>query len=136
MPAPKTLLVILLRIGGCAMVLAFPMALLPTTTMASVNEAIGLGVYPSPAAPLLEYLTRSISLLYGFHGALLLVVATDVVRFAPIVRYLGVMNVLFGLGVLAIDLAAGMPAFWTWNEGPPVLATGLAILYLGSRVGE
>lgn len=134
MPAPATLLKILLRIGGSVMLLAFPMALIPTEWMAASHSALGLGDYPQPRTPLVEYLTRSISLLYGFHGGLLLVVAQDPRRFRPIVIYLGVMNTVFGIAVFAIDLGVGMPALWTWGEGPPVLATGLAILLLARRI--
>jgi hypothetical protein len=43
------------------------------------------------------------------------------------------MNVLFGLIVLAIDLHAGLPAFWTVGEGPSVAAFGIAIAILNRR---
>ena len=134
MPSPQTLLTIVLRLGGGVMTLAFPMALLPTATMVSVHEALGLGAFPSPDAPLVGYLTRTLSLLYGFHGVLLLLVSSDVVRYAPIVRFLGIMNITFGLAVLGIDLWVGMPLLWTWGEGPMIAATGVVFLALVSRV--
>ncbi len=133
MPGPTKLLEILLRIGGATMLLAFPMALLPMATMASAHETLGLGAFPSPATPLVEYLARSASLLYGFHGGLLLAVSRDVHRFAPIIRYLGGMNILFGIAVFAIDLAVGLPTLWTWGEGPAVLLTGVFMLLLVRR---
>lgn len=134
--SPLFLLTLLLRFGGFAMLCALPMALLPTDWMASSHAWLGLGPFPQPAAPLVEYLARSISLLYGFHGGLLLVVSTDPRRFRPIVRYLGVMNILFGLGVLAIDLAVGLPMLWTLIEGPSVAITGVLFLFLAGRVED
>jgi hypothetical protein len=35
--------------------------------------------------------------------------------------------------MLTIDLHAGMPAMWTMSEGPPLVATGIVILYLLRR---
>ena len=80
--------------------------------------------------PVVGYLARSIAALYGFHGVLVLIVSRDVVRYAPIVRYLGVMDIVFGLTMIAIDLHAGMPAMWTMIEGPSLAGTGVLILYL------
>ena len=77
--------------------------------------------------------TRSIAALYGFHGVLLLVVARDPVRHRPIVRYLGVMNVVFGVLLILIDVHAGLPTIWTLAEGPPIVAMGAVVLYLSRR---
>lgn len=122
-------LIRLLRLSGTVLLLAFLAALMPASTMRAVHEQwLGLGTFP--ASPLVDYLTRSISLLYGFHGALVWLVSTDVRRLRPVVVYLGWMNVAFGAGMLAIDLAAGLPWWWTWAEGPPILAIGVVLLVL------
>lgn len=121
----------LLRLGGIATVAAFPTMLMPTAWMAGIHEWLGLGAYPD--APLTSYLSRSIAGLYGFHGVLMLLVSTDVRRYAPIVVYLGTMNVLFGLMMLAVDLDAGMPWWWTAGEGPPIVAMGAALLAVRPR---
>jgi hypothetical protein len=68
--------------------------------------------------------------LYGFHGVLLFVVSTNPVRFRPIVQFIGVMNLLFGILMTGIDVNAGMPHWWTLAEGPPISGFGVAILYL------
>jgi len=125
-------LVLLLRFGGLLTLSAFVAMFLPAAWMERIHRMLGLG--PFPAGPLVDYLTRSISALYGFHGGLLLLVSCDVRRHAPVVRYLGVMNILFGLLMLGIDLHAGMPAWWTFGEGPPVVVLGLALLYLIGKV--
>ena len=121
----RRLLVILLRIGGIATCLAFVTILQPVEWMASTHQALGLGEFPRAAV--VDYLARSIAALYGFHGVLLLIVSTDPVRYRPIVWYVAVMNVLFGLMMIAIDVHAGMPAWWTLGEGPPVIAFGIVI---------
>lgn len=119
------LLQLLLRFGGVLLCLAFPTALLPVDWMASTHEALGLG--PFPRSAIVEYLARSIALLYGFHGILLLIVARDPARYREIVTYLAFFNISFGLMMLAIDLTSGMPWFWTLAEGPPIVLMGIVI---------
>ena len=124
----------LLRLGGCLMGLAFLAAAMPTSWMVTTHAELGLGVLPR--APIVEYLTRSISLLYGVHGGLLLVVARDLERYLPVIRYLGIMNVLFGVAVLAIDLYAGLPDYWALTEGPGVAVIGVLVWVLARRVAQ
>jgi hypothetical protein len=125
-------LVLLLRFTGAVLLLAFAAMFLPVDWMVSTHRWLGMGEFPR--MPVVEYLARSIAALYGFHGTLVLIVSRDVVRFAPIVRYLGVMNVVFGVMMMAIDWVTGMPAMWTLVEGPPVAVTGCLILYLSARI--
>jgi hypothetical protein len=99
--------------------------------MVATHRWLGMGEFPQ--APVTDYLVRSISLLYGFHGVLYFLVAGDPVRYQRIVRYLGVMCVVFGLLMFAIDLRAGMPTMWTMVEGPPLVGGGFLVLYLLSR---
>ena len=126
------LLVFLLRLGGVVTVTAFLAILLPVEWMAATHEWLGMGAFPR--APVVEYLARSIAALYGFHGALLLIVARDPVRHRTIVWYVAVMNVLFGSMLVAIDAHAGLPAFWTIGEGPPIIAFGIVIGLLNRSV--
>lgn len=128
----RTLLTWLLRLGGATLLLATLFIAMPTAWMASNHRWLGLGEFP--ASPIVEYLTRSISGMYALHGGVLLVASVDVRRFAPLVIYLAVANVVFGGVMLAIDLHAGMPAWWTFGEGPPLAATGIVMLLL-ARVG-
>ena len=105
--------------------LAFLAMLLPADWMAATHERIGLG--PFPRTPIVDYLTRSIAALYGFHGIFVWIVSRDPVRYRPFVRFAAVMNVVFGAMMLAIDLHAGMPAIWTAIEGPAIMLAGAAI---------
>ena len=113
------------------LVSAFGAVLLPTDWMAATHRWLGMGEFPD--APLTDYLARSVSALYGFHGVLLFLVAGDPLRYQRIVRYLGVMDIVFGVMLLSIDLHAGMPAPWTMFEGPPLAGSGVLVLYLLSR---
>lgn len=124
-------LVLLLRLSGTVLVLAFGAVLLPTDWMATTHRWLGMGEFP--VAPLTDYLVRSVSALYGFHGVLTLLVAGDPIRYHRIVRYFGVMYIIVGLMMFAIDLHAGMPIIWTVIEGPPLVGGGVLVLYLLSR---
>jgi hypothetical protein len=96
--------------------------------MASTHRWLGLGEFPRTAV--VDYLARSVAALYGFHGALLLLIARDPERHASIVRFVGWMNLCFGAMMVAIDVHAGLPLWWTLGEGPPVAAFGIVVLYL------
>ena len=124
----ERLLIFLLRFQGVVLLLAFGAVLLPTGWMASIHEWLGLGSFP--AAPLTEYLTRSVSLLYGIHGGLLLVLAGNVRRYRSPLKYMIVMGVVFGLTMTVIDWRAPVPLYWTLGEGPLILLFSIVLLYL------
>jgi hypothetical protein len=124
------MLVGLLRLAGVITASAFFTILLPVEWMASTHRWLGLGEFPR--SPVFDYLARSIAALYGFHGVLLLVVSTDPIKYRAIVWFIAVMNVVFGLIMIGIDLHAGMPAFWTLGEGPPIIAFGIVIAILNA----
>lgn len=125
---------LVLRIGGWVMLSAALAVLLPTEWMAAIHRWLGLGEYPH--TPLVEYLTRSISALYVIHGGILLLAASDVRRFAPLVRYLGVTTFTMGIVLLAIDIYAGLPWLWIVVEGPLVMIIGLMISILLKATGH
>lgn len=118
----------LLRLAGAITVTAFFTMLLSPDWMASTHERLGLGEFPR--APVVDYLARSIAALYGFHGVLLLLISADPIRYRAIVSYVAVMNITFGLMLIAIDIHAGMPSWWTIGEGPPVVAFGIVVAAL------
>ena len=124
----RRLLVLLLRFTGCVLITAFLAIFLPVEWMASTHRALGMGEFPR--APVVDYLARSVAALYGFHGVLVLMVSGDPVKYRSIVSYIAIMNVLFGLIVLGIDLHAGLPMWWTVLEGPPVVIIGIVVTAL------
>ncbi len=129
----EKLLQILLTFAGVVLLSAFFFVFLPTETMASTHERLGLGEFPD--APLTQYLTRSLAGLYGLRGILVLFAATHVRRRLALVRLIGVTDILFGALMIGIDLHAGMPALWFWMEGPMMIPFGALLLWLSTRVG-
>jgi len=123
-----------LRIGGACLLLAFAAALLPVGWMDAIHRRAGLG--DLPRAPIVEYLARSASLLYGFHGAILVYLGLDPRRHAPLIAYIGWLTAGFGAAILAIDLAARMPLPWTACEGPPVILAAAAMVFLARRIAQ
>lgn len=119
---------LLLRLAGAVTFSAFFAMFLPVEWMAASHRWLGLGEFPR--SPVVDYLARSIAALYGFHGVLLLLIATDPIKYSTIVQFVAIMNILFGIMVFVIDLHAGMPWFWTALEGPPIVVMGMAIGYL------
>lgn len=127
-----TALTVILRLAALVTLTAFFAMVLPAAWMASAHRALGFGEWP--ATPVFEYLARSIAALYGFHGGLLILISGDPARHIAIVKYMAFMYVAFGLIVLAIDLDAGMPMWWTAAEGPPLAMTGVLIGFLARRL--
>jgi hypothetical protein len=50
------------------------------------------------------------------------------------VWYVAVLNVVFGLILLVIDLHAGMPLVWTLFEGPSIIVFGVVVALLNRSV--
>lgn len=110
------------------MLLAALAVMMPTDWMDWTHAQIGLGNLPR--GPIVEYLTRSLSGLYAVHGAVLLMLAGDVRRYARVIAGVGGLHILFGLATVWIDWTARMPWWWTASEGGPVAAVGGVIVWL------
>jgi len=124
-------IVFLLRLAGGTTFCAFFAMFLPVDFMESTHNMLGIGEFPR--SPLVDYLTRSVAALYGFHGCLLLLISTDPVKYRAIVYYAGAVNLLFGIIIVVIDLHAGMPLVWTLVEGPPISVLGAVLLVLNRQ---
>jgi hypothetical protein len=116
------------------MTMAFLAVVMPTSAMASIADWLGVG--PLHRSPLTEYLTRSLSVLYGVFGVLHLYLARDVVRYLDVIVIIGWLGVLAGVIQTVVDFAAGMPPYWSWGEGPPTVLAGFAIVYLAQRARQ
>jgi hypothetical protein len=128
----ETLLVFLLRFDAVLVLLALGPAVMPFAWMQAIHESLGLGQLP--AAPLMGYLTRSLSLMYATHGALELFLSRDIRRYLPLVRFVAMLGVLFGLSMTALDIAVGMPLFWIMSEGPVIFLLFSVMLWLTRSV--
>lgn len=121
-----------LRLIGVADLLAIVAVFLPTAWLAWGHDAIGLGEFPQ--GRIVGYLARSTSLLYAIHGALMLVLATDVSRFLPVIRCYGKVILVAGVLLIGVDIAESMPLWWTVSEGIAVVGIGIVILTLCRRI--
>jgi hypothetical protein len=121
-------LVILLRFVGVGALFALVAVVMPSSWMAAIYRWLGLGEMPT--GPVVEYLARSLSAFYAVMGALCLVVAADLERYRPLVRFLGVAFALMSVVLLGVDLAAGMPWWWSASEGPGGVMFGALLFYL------
>ena len=126
-------LVLLLRLVGVPAMFALVAVFMPSSWMAATHRWLGLGEMPT--APVVEYLARSLSAFYALVGALCLVMASDLDRYRPLVRFFGVCLALLGIVFTGVDLAAGMPWWWTAFEGPGGVAFG-ALLFVLARPAD
>jgi hypothetical protein len=125
------MLVLVLRLGALVLLLALVAVVMPFSWMASIYAGLGLGELPD--VPLMGYLTRSTSGLYVFHGAMMWFMSGDVRRYAPVLRFQAWCSVVFGLGMVLLDAAVGLPWFWVAVEGPSIIAIGVVMLLLLRR---
>jgi len=108
--------------------LALPVVFLPVDWMIAAHAWLGMGEYPN--RPLVDYLARSLSMFYGLFGILLILLASDVVRYRPLVRYAGIGSVIAGILMTFIGLHSGIPTYWSYHEGPSAALFGLCVLWL------
>ena len=122
------LLRLFLTLVGVADLLAIVVVFLPEAWLVWAHEAVGLGSFPQ--GRIVGYLARSTSLLYGIHGAMLLVLAGDVAHYRALIRWYGRVIAIAGLLLVGVDIAESMPVWWTVFEGVAVVGIGVVILTL------
>ena len=110
----------LLRFGAAVLLLAAFTAVMPFSWMAAVHAWFGLGELSN--APIVGYLTRSLSALYACHGVITYFLSLDVRRYGPLIDCNIACMFAFGAFVLVLDAALEMPLLWTLTEGPTVFA--------------
>jgi hypothetical protein len=121
-------LALLLRFVGVGALFALVAVFMPSSWMAATHRWLRLGEMPT--GPVVEYLARSLSAFYAIMGALCLVLATDLERYRPLVRFLGVAFALMSVVFLGVDLPAGMPWWWSASEGPGGVVFGALLFAL------
>ena len=123
---------LLLRFDGIIMLAALLPSMLPLAWMQTTHRYLGMGELPD--GPIIGYLTRSLSLMYSMHGAVLLFLSRDVRRFLPVIKFVAVLTILFGLWLIALDVFVGMPSFWTVSEGPSLFILYCVVFWLTGHV--
>ncbi len=130
--ADKVLVFLLRYFLGIPGLFALVAVFMPLSWMAATHHWLGLGQMPT--GPVVEYLARSLSATYAVFGALCLVVASDLERYRPVVRFLGVAFALMGLVLLGVDVAAGLPWWWIAVEGPALIGVGTLMVFLARLI--
>ncbi len=114
---------------GVSALFALVAVFMPMPWMAGIHRSLGLG--DMPAAPIVEYLARSLSAFYViFRAPSCLLAVSDLDRYRPLVRLLGSGFLLMGCIFIWIDVATGMPWWWSACEGPPQIVVGSLFLLL------
>lgn len=134
MERTERVLRIFLRVLGVLLLTALLAVVMPTPWMDAIHRWLGLGELPK--GPIVEYLTRSLSLMYAIFGALILYMARDVRRYAPLLVFFAVISIGAGVVFLGIDIYAGMPRYWVLSEGPGAIVFSLVLLGLARRVAK
>lgn len=127
-------LVAMLRLVGIVDSLALLAVVMPTSAMARIHKAIGLGELPE--GRVVGYLARSTSLLYAMFGLMMFYLSFHVVRFRPVIQFFSALFAFCGLMFLGIDLAESMPLWWTLGEGPLVFCVGSLLFWLARECEE
>jgi hypothetical protein len=128
----ERILVILLRLDGLIMLSALLPSVMPLAWMKEIHRYLGMGELPD--GPIIGYLTRSLAVMYAMHGAVLFFVSWDIRRYLPVVKFLAILSILFGLWLTALDVVEGMPPFWTVCEGPIIFLLYCVVLWLTVHV--
>ncbi len=121
-------LILLLRITGVLMMAALVFCFCPFAWMNSIHQMMGMGELAD--TPILRYLTRSLSGMYAYLGTMLLFISFDIHRHRSFLRFIAGVGIVAGVGVFLLDYSAGLPALWTWSEGPLTILLCAIILYL------
>jgi hypothetical protein len=121
----------LMRLAGVVEILAFIAVVMPRSWMETSHTWLGLG--EMPAAPVLMFMIRQASYTYGVHGISLLVLASNVERFRPLVILNGIAFLIAGPVFFLIDYTSGMPWWWTIADPLSCLTFGAALLLLNRR---
>ncbi|EMI43272.1 hypothetical protein [Rhodopirellula sp. SWK7] len=125
---------IFLRVIGVAALLAFAAAVMPSQWMIAIARQ--LGIEPFPDSPLTFYLARNLSLLYGYVGVLLMLIASDLPRYRPLVWWVAVGTISFGAMQFIVDSMAGMPGWWTFGESGSTFFGGVLLWWLDARTSK
>lgn len=133
MRRPEQTLAVLLRIVGLISFSAIVPTFMPFAWMEASHRWLGLGELPDAA--IVHYLTRSTSLLYAAHGAVVCYVSFDVRRYLPALKVTAGVLGFCGITMTTIDLWSAMPWYWTMAEGPFLIVAAIILWRLTSKTG-
>ena len=111
--AERWLKVSLFLFGFPAAMAVIPFVM-PWSWMAATHEWLGMGVLPEK--PVIDYLARYASAFSAFYGILLLLLLTDVRRYAPIITFQAVAILAISTVGAVLAYRAGMPTWWVLGD--------------------
>ena len=111
--------------------LAFVSVAMPRAWMETSHEWLGLG--PMIAGPVTMFMIRQASFTYGMHGIALLVLASDVDRFRPLIILNGIAFLVALPVFFLIDYSSGLPLWWAVADSLGCGFFGIALLLLTRR---
>jgi len=89
---------------------------------------------PELERPLIMFMIRQASYVYGMHGVSLWLLASDVKRFQLLIVLNGISFLLAAIVFFAIDYYEGMPIWWTIADTFGCGIFGIALLWLNRRL--
>jgi hypothetical protein len=113
---------------GVVELFAFPSAVMPREWMQAGHAWLGMGEMPE--GPVFEAVMRQVSFSYGLHGAALLLIASDVDRYRPLVILSAIGYLAYGLVFLFTDIGLGMPRLWVAGNAGSTILIGVLLLGL------
>lgn len=133
LPNMKSLrpITVCLRLLAILQILTGGIAVMPIAWIAAWHAWLGLGHLPDD--PFLRYVVRGGAFVQGVIGILIWVIASDVVRYRPLVLTVGGIYLVSGPAFYIIDSTAGMPLFWCVVDGASCFTTGSVLLALMPR---
>ena len=106
----ENLLKLLLVACGLGCSAAAVAVLMPRDWMVRGHELLGMG--PFPAQPIAEYLARLTSGMYALYGILVLLMATNVRRYAPLITVQALLVAAVAVVCGYFGWRAGIPRWW------------------------
>jgi hypothetical protein len=122
----------LLRFIGGVCLLALVSLWMPRSWIDVGHRWLGWGEFP--AAPIAEYLARSVSALSAFYGGLLIALSADVRRYRPLIRYQAVTIMALSASGVVVGRWAGVPAWFVVGDAVACWAYCIPMLVLAGRV--
>lgn len=115
---------------GCVSAI-FP-ALMPLSWIQETHEWLGLGEFPE--APIAEYLARGMSVMCVFYGGVALVIARDVMRYLPVIRFQAIFICILAPVGLFLSLRTGLPAKYLVMDAAGAVLMMLPVLILSFKL--
>jgi len=130
--AAEDSLKLLLRVVGGVCLLALISLWMPRDWIDAGHRWLGWGKFPD--APIAEYLARSVSALCAFYGGLLVILSSDIRRYALVIRYQAMAIMALSACGVIVGTWAGLPLWFVGGDMVGCWAYGIPMLVLVRRL--